>query len=130
QSARSYLQAEHLDAPKVKVKTRSDVPTLFDKGKGILSKFSLGSKENALPKESKSTRRSWFSHLGRKAKTSLHQLLNTAEDTTRGATGMKWETFVKVVYISFPSYLTQTIAAYERHGLPSRREHCRKQRAI
>ena len=93
QSARSYLQSEHLDVPKAKVKTRSDQPSLFEKGKGLFTKF-VGPEEKK--KEPKSARRSWFSHLSRKARTAMHQLLNTSEDTTKGSTGMKWDTFVKV----------------------------------
>lgn len=95
QSARSYLKAENLLDPKVKVKSRSEaslaaVPET-EKKSGFMSKF-LGAKE----KKPKRPRNTWFSKLTKKSKDLMHQLLRTSEDHTKGSASMKWEHFLKV----------------------------------
>lgn len=95
QSARSYIQAEQLDQNKNKVKSRPGHSSLFSTVKGgILSRF--GVKTGEKPEvEAKNNRRNWFSHLNRRARANMHQLLNTSEDASRGSTGMKWDVFAQ-----------------------------------
>ncbi|KAJ7593978.1 hypothetical protein C8J56DRAFT_1012387 [Mycena floridula] len=107
QSARSYLKAENLDDPKVKVKTRNEGSTLMSKTmsktKGLISKFGFGGKEKKVDEKVEEPavvamkRRNWFGHLNKRKRELMHQLLNTSEDVTRGTTGMKWDNFVTLM---------------------------------
>ena len=100
QSARSYLQSENLAAQKSKIKSRPNYATTFSEPekKKKVSMFSKimgrGKAEEEEPK--KGPRRNWFSRLGKKSKSLMHQLLNTSEDDTKGMAPMKWEDFLKV----------------------------------
>ena len=100
QSARSYLQSENLASQKSKIKSRPNYATAFGEpeNKKKVSMFSKimgrGKAEEEEPK--KGSRRNWFSRLTKKSKSLMHQLLNTAEDSTKGMTPMKWEDFLKV----------------------------------
>ena len=100
---------------KVKVKTRSDQPTLFDipekKTKGsIFSRF-RGQKEKEVknePQEENGDRHSFFTKMHKKTKAYMHQLLHTAEDEKQGIAPLKWEHFLKVWETA--SYMSTTIA--------------------
>jgi hypothetical protein len=92
QSARSYLQKEHLTEVKEKVKSRPGYGSMF--AKGVLAKLGVGKEPEETQKKSKKSNP--FQHLSKKMKTYMHQLLNTSEDDTKGSAPMKWETFVKV----------------------------------
>ena len=88
QSARSYLQSENLATQKSKIKSRPNYATTFGEPekKKKVSMFSRimgrGKAEEEEPK--KAPRHNWFSRLGKKSKSLMHQLLNTAEDDTKG----------------------------------------------
>ncbi|KAJ3984757.1 hypothetical protein F5890DRAFT_1474338 [Lentinula detonsa] len=97
QSARSYRQSEHIDAPKVKVKSRSAQPSIFSSTKGLLDKLGVGKEKDKDATADKKERCGWFAKLGKKTRKSMHQILNTAEDETKGMAGMKWDAFVKVL---------------------------------
>jgi len=79
-------------------------PQLDKIGKGILSKFTSGKKgeEEEMEPNEQVDKRSWFSRLGKKTKTYMHQLLKTSEDETKGIAPMKWDHFlkVKILYLS------------------------------
>lgn len=114
QSGRSYIQKEGLKE-KVKVKTRSDQPTLSDipekKTKSsIFSRF-RGQKDKEVKNESQKEtgdRHSFFTKMHKKTKAYMHQLLHTAEDEKQGIAPLKWEHFLKVW--ETVSYLSTTIA--------------------
>ncbi|KAJ6500171.1 hypothetical protein C8R47DRAFT_1211730 [Mycena vitilis] len=101
QSARSYLKEQDLLETKTKVKSRSETSLAVypdkekEKKRGFLSKFGFG-KENK-PEEPKKPRNTWFSRLTKKTTASMHQLLRTSEDETKGMAPMKWDTFVKLM---------------------------------
>ncbi|KAJ6499016.1 hypothetical protein C8R45DRAFT_100912 [Mycena sanguinolenta] len=102
QSARSYLQAENLLDPRVKVKSRSETSSgtfsETEKRTGFLSKF-LGKDNENQQDEPKKSRNTWFSKLAAKKKSAqlMHQLLRTSEDDTMGMVSMKWEDFLKLM---------------------------------
>jgi hypothetical protein len=120
ESSRSYLSREGLDKKKSKLKTRSGGATLFATFK---DKFSFGkSKSEAEPAEENSFRHAWFQDLPKETETLLHQLLRTAEDETRGQSGMKWEQFVKVrLFDSFAQiFADRNSEAFDRSWLHNR----------
>lgn len=99
QSARSYLQTEHLTESKTKVKSRPDHASLFsapekEKKKGFLDRLGVGKTKEET--EKKGGKRSWFNKLTKKANGYMHQLLKTSQDDYRGLKPMKWEQFLKV----------------------------------
>ncbi|KAF7305999.1 hypothetical protein HMN09_00754400 [Mycena chlorophos] len=93
QSAHSYLKGVET---KSKVKTHgAAAPEKEKKSGGFLGKFA---KENKQEEEkSKKPKHSFFSRLSKKATSSMHQLLRTSEDETKGLSSMKWETFLKLM---------------------------------
>jgi hypothetical protein len=103
QSAHSYVK--DLDAPKAKVKSRSDHASLFsstsdkEKKSSFFSKFSRKDKpvDN---QEKKGDKRSWFSNLSKRTDKLMHQLLNTPQSDKQGLGSMKWEQFVKVTSVN------------------------------
>ncbi|KAF5380464.1 hypothetical protein D9615_004625 [Tricholomella constricta] len=101
QSARSYIQAENLDAQKSKVKSRPSHATVFtDKPakRGFFSKLMSRAKGDDTEAEpQKDAKHSWFSKLSKRSNSLMHQLLNTAEDEMQGIAPMKWDNFVKVL---------------------------------
>ncbi|KAF7315679.1 hypothetical protein MIND_00083500 [Mycena indigotica] len=92
QSAHSYLKSENLLEAKAKVKTTGTAAP-EKKHRGFMSKFTKEKKTE----EPKKPRPGLFSRLSKKATNSMHQLLRTSEDETRGLSSMKWETFVKLM---------------------------------
>ncbi|KAJ7072063.1 hypothetical protein C8F01DRAFT_1102364 [Mycena amicta] len=92
QSAHSYLKSENLLDSKTKVKTHK--PAADKKDGGFMSKF----RKDKKPEETnKKPKHSLFSRLSKKATNSMHQLLRTSEDETKGLASMKWETFLKLM---------------------------------
>ena len=118
QSARSYLQAEKLDAPKSKVKSRPEPTSLepIPEKKDFFSKFTK-TKLKQKPKEpevdQKASRQSWFSRLTKRTKGYMSQLLGSSEDEAQGRSAMKWEEFLKVCGI-VPCYTGVTSALFLR----------------
>lgn len=94
QSARKYLQEEGIEE-KNKLKSRPNFGNLapIPEKKGIFAKFK---KDKTEEPEEKGDKHSFFSTLGKKTKSYMHQLLNTAEDEKKGLAPMKWENFLKV----------------------------------
>ncbi|KII92754.1 hypothetical protein PLICRDRAFT_37552 [Plicaturopsis crispa FD-325 SS-3] len=124
QSARSYLQSEKVEAPKTKIKSRPDHPSLFgtDNKSSFFSKFSRKDKEQVVEPEKQGTKRSWFSKLGKKTSTYMHQLLNTSEDETKGTKPMKWDTFLKVMREMGFEYDPSTAGSSVRFDPPDKRD--------
>ncbi|KAJ4483176.1 hypothetical protein J3R30DRAFT_3697951 [Lentinula aciculospora] len=122
QSARSYLQSEQLDAPRTKVKSRSAQASLFPSTKGLFNKFGVGKEKKKDTLVDKKERRAWFANLGKKTRTYLHQILNTADDETKGTTGMKWDTFVKALTDLGFTYVPSTAGSSVRFDPPDSRD--------
>jgi len=97
QSGHSYVQSQGIKIEK-KLKSRPDHSSLFNsnpedkKQKGPFSGLSL-IKGKAGKGDMKEAKQSWFSKLGKKTNTLMHQLLGKSPET-RGS--MKWDDFVKV----------------------------------
>lgn len=111
QSARTYLQSEGLTATKVKVKTkiRSERPpekqSIFARWAKKRDDPEPGAEAEENPKEKvpepKGDRHSFFTTLGKKTKTYMHQLLQTSEDEKQGLAPLKWDNFLKVRFSPF-----------------------------
>lgn len=132
QSARTYLKTEGLDSEKTKVKTRADHGTLFSVGEktekktGIFSRFT---KDKSKAEVDEAGKYSFLSRLSKKAKSAMHQLLNTAEDERRGLAPMKWDQFVKVCFVEFvEAYSLISYAGHDRNGFLCRQLYRRLQR--
>ncbi|KAF7321790.1 hypothetical protein MKEN_00700800 [Mycena kentingensis (nom. inval.)] len=95
QSAHSYLKSEKLLDQKSKVKTTGTAAPEKTKKGGFLGKFGKMTKEEE--EKVKKPKHSLFSRLSKKATNSMHQLLRTSEDETKGLASMKWETFLKLM---------------------------------
>ncbi|EIN11716.1 hypothetical protein PUNSTDRAFT_141986 [Punctularia strigosozonata HHB-11173 SS5] len=98
QSSRAYVKEQGLDEKKEKVKTRRDPATLppVPEKKSIFDRFRKA-KDKIDETPNKEAKSSFFSKLGKKTTTYMHQLLRTAEDDRQGQAGMKWENFVKLM---------------------------------
>ncbi|KAF5370711.1 hypothetical protein D9758_001875 [Tetrapyrgos nigripes] len=94
QSARSYLQSQ--PEGKEKIKSRGKEASIFSSVKRKLG-VSREDRDEKEVKEEKKQKKKWFASLGKKTRAYMHQLLNTPENETKGAAGMKWDTFVKVM---------------------------------
>ncbi|KAG6813367.1 hypothetical protein H0H92_011633 [Tricholoma furcatifolium] len=124
QSARAYL-AETLNTQKAKVKSRPGFGTAFsgsDNKSGIFSKFfrrATGAREE---KPEKGAKHSWFTRLGKKSKSLMHQLLNTSEGETKGITPMKWEDFLRIMRDMGFEYEPGTAGSSVRFDPPDKRD--------
>ncbi|KAG6920263.1 hypothetical protein DXG01_005032 [Tephrocybe rancida] len=124
QSARSYIQAEHLDAQKSKVKSRPSHATVFSAPKktGLFSKFFSRVKGEPEEKPQKGAKHSWFTKLSKKSKGLMHQLLNTAEDEMKGIAPMKWENFLRLMREMGFDYDPSTAGSSVRFDPPDKRD--------
>ncbi|KDQ57640.1 hypothetical protein JAAARDRAFT_35330 [Jaapia argillacea MUCL 33604] len=121
QSTHSYLQAQKL-AEKTKIKSRPDHASLFsipEKKKGIFSRF--GRDKNKVPEDppKKGSKNSWFSKLGRKTSSWMHQLLGTGEDERQGKAGLKWDRFVQLMKEMGFTYVPSTAGSSVRFDPPN-----------
>ncbi|KAF8829046.1 hypothetical protein HHX47_DHR3000898 [Lentinula edodes] len=122
QSARSYLQSEQLDVLKTKTKSRSAQASLFSSTKGLFDKFGVGQEKKKDTSADKKERRNWFANLGKRTRTYMHQILNTADDETQGKAGMKWDIFVKVLTDVGFKYVPSTAGSSVRFDPPSSKD--------
>jgi hypothetical protein len=100
ESARKYLQAEHAESQKQKVKSRPDPSATSPavekrEKKGFFSRFTKD-KPSLDEKEMKQAKCSWFSKLTKKTNGYMRQLLRTSDEDAKGLAPMKWEHFLKV----------------------------------
>jgi hypothetical protein len=118
QSARSYLRSEKLEDPKTKIKSRPDQAPLdpIPEKKGFFRLPKGKDKPKQPEAEQKANKQSWFSRLTKKAVGSMHQLLRTSEDDTKGVAPMKWEHFLKVG----PWIYLLILSGFDGMSLPSR----------
>ncbi|KAJ7647018.1 hypothetical protein FB45DRAFT_892118 [Roridomyces roridus] len=63
--------------------------------------------------------KSWFSGLSKRTATSMHQLLRTSEDETRGMASMKWDVFVKLMTDMGFQYVPSTSGSSVRFDPPN-----------
>ncbi|KAJ7647049.1 hypothetical protein FB45DRAFT_892185 [Roridomyces roridus] len=117
QSAHSYLKAENLLEVKSKVKSRGSEPAPEKEKKGFMAKFGLGKSKTEEVKEKK-PKQNWFSGLKKKTATSMHQLLRTSEDETKGMGSMKWDVFVKLMKDMGFDYIPSTAGSSVRFDPP------------
>ncbi|KAF5389386.1 hypothetical protein D9757_004247 [Collybiopsis confluens] len=122
QSARSYIHSEQLDAPKTKVKTRSAHSSIFSATRGLFEKFGVAKEKKTDTSSDKKERRAWFANLSKKTRQYVQQILHTADDETKGAAGMKWDTFVKVLTDLGFSYDPTTAGSSVRFDPPDPRD--------
>ncbi|KAG6885905.1 hypothetical protein C0993_007923 [Termitomyces sp. T159_Od127] len=124
QSARSYL-AENLITQKSKIKSRPNHATVFatpEKKPGFFSRILSRVKGEPEDKPQKGAKHSWFTKLSKKSKSLMHQLLNTAEDETKGTAPMKWENFVKLMREMGFDYDPSTAGSSVRFDPPDPRD--------
>ncbi|KDR75158.1 hypothetical protein GALMADRAFT_249095 [Galerina marginata CBS 339.88] len=121
QSGHSYLKSLNTGTEK-KVKSRPDHASLFSnsdtKKSGFFSKISGGGKEKE--GDTANAKRSWFSNLGKKANTLMHQLLKTQEDQTDGRAPMKWENFLRLMREMGFTYDPSTAGSSVRFDPPNK----------
>lgn len=115
QSTHSYLQ--ELGAPKEKVKSRPDHPSLFSDKRGFLSKLSSKDKTKTESEGEPAMNKkfTWFTKLGKKTAGYMHQLLRTSTDEKVGS--LKWDNFVKVsLPTCSPCPVINIISGHARYG--------------
>ncbi|KAG6831829.1 hypothetical protein H0H87_003748 [Tephrocybe sp. NHM501043] len=123
QSARSYIQAENLDAQKSKVKSRPSHATVFGTPKkGLFSKFLNRVRGEPEEKPQKGAKHSWFSKLSKKSKILMHQLLNTTEGELKGIAPMKWDNFLRLMREMGFDYDPSTAGSSVRFDPPDKRD--------
>jgi hypothetical protein len=96
QSARAYLKAEKLEAPKSKVKSRPEQGPMesIPEKKSIFSKFVKSKAKEEPEADQKDNKPSLFSRLSKKTAGYMSQLLGGSKDEGPGS--MKWDNFLKV----------------------------------
>lgn len=107
-----------MDAPKEKVKSRPDHPSLFSDKRGFLSKLNSKDKTNKEKESEPSVNKkfTWFTNLGKKTTGYMHQLMRTNVDEKAGS--LKWDNFLKVTLTTYsPCSMIDVVPGYARYGI-------------